>query len=789
MKALKRTLILCLALFLVLGAVACAPVMNTDETNEASASDSASDSSSESNSESLSDTGSDYADTEDTADITDYSDITEQPITSDTEGADTSTESSTPSESETSQPTSETDTVQNIEGTGPSTGIDLSNYTIITEPENTYANTAATMLTTLLSKKGITLSTDQTNENVILIGNGSSVDAKEVALTLDGTNKDHIIKFTDKKIIITSKSDATLSEACDIFYNTYIKALSGSSLTVKDGATTIAMSPDFAVLAFNKNMQYEIVYGNVNDNIKNKVNTDILPILKSVCGTTNIKVGAKYDDTKSQIIIGSSFIYAETKTALNSMKSNEYAVKKINNKVIVAGKSTDTTMLAVDILKNILTAAKAINNTKGTFAINLSKTYVEEYSVALANLPNFTGGTLKNTYTIGTGITQKYYTGADKTKIKNYANQLSYLGYPITEENTRNGNLFLTCYGKGGVISFSYLRYNSSLSIVFDSLSTSVYKASEPTYKKVTDTSIAVMSLDYDCGTQTVSNGKYDASGMSYVITLEDGRYVIFDGGYGKTGSKDYINLFNYLKNNNKRPDKKIIIAAWIFTHDHSDHHGVFTPFTQNYASQVELQYYIQNCGEKSRFDQQPSGWVNGGLISHLIPYYKNAKKIIPHTGQKITFCNTTFELMSTHENHAPDLVELVNDASLIFRMETKGVSALFLADTEAQTTSRLINMYGSTLKSDIMQIAHHGFSGGSVALYELINPTWSLWPTSQECFNQRTTGGGNGNAQTQNKWVRDHTTCYIGDGDMEILSIVGGTTKIKVTMVAPQWS
>ena len=130
--------------------------------------------------------------------------------------------------------------------------------------------------------------------------------------------------------------------------------------------------------------------------------------------------------------------------------------------------------------------------------------------------------------------------------------------------------------------------------------------------------------------------------------------------------------------------------------------------------------------------------------------------------------------------------MEYINDSSIILRMTANGVKTLFLADAEAQTTNLLNNMYGSTLKSDIMQIAHHGFSGGSTALYQKVAPKWTLWPTSQECFNQRTNGGGNGNAQAQNKWARQNSTCYVGDDNIEILTFVGGSSKISVTTCAP---
>lgn len=413
--------------------------------------------------------------------------------------------------------------------------------------------------------------------------------------------------------------------------------------------------------------------------------------------------------------------------------------------------------------------------------------------ISLTDIPKFTGGKYSKTYNIGDETSQLYYTRVNKESIADYVSLLSSLGYEKVEENATNDNLFISCYGKNGLVHLSYLNYNKTLSVILDPLKNSVYKIAEPEYQKVTDTSLAIMSLDYENTEATISENVHDASGMSYVVTLEDGRYVIFDGGYWHKSSngaaRDACALYNFLKDNNKRPDKKIVIAAWIFTHDHSDHHGAFSTFCDyGYADKVELQYYIQNFGDKSRYKQQPSGWLSSGIPDLIKENFKDAKKITPHTGQKITFCNTTFELVSSHENHVPSLVEWVNDASLIFRMEANGIKTLFLADAEAQTTRSLVNIYDASIKSDIVQVAHHGYSGGSINFYKLVAPSYSLWSTSQSCFEERTTGGGNGNAQAQNQWLRENTTCYVGDGDIEILTFIGGTAKITTEKYSPNW-
>lgn len=675
--------------------------------------------------------------------------------------------------------------IENIEGTGEETKNDFSRYSIIANKNNAAEMDAATALSAKLTEKGFSLQINKSSIYEIIIGDSMIPEAKQTLQELNASTKDYIVKFLGTKIIIMAKNKLALTEACDTFYETYIKPMKNKSLTVKDGTTTFGIAQSIAILSIGGISQYEIVFGNVSASVKTKAE-ELVTLIKAMAGVTEVKSGATYNKAKKQILIGPS-AFSETAAAIKTLQPSQCVVSKTESKIVVSGKNDESTISAITKFMDIINKAKAYNTKKGDYALAISGAILDTFCAPLSSVPRFTGGVYSTTYPSGAGITQQYYTSASANKLNDYVTQIEHLGYKKTEDNSINGNRFITCYGKNGLVHISYLNHNKTVTVILDSLSGAVYKESEPAYTKVTETSLAVMTLDYDT-TQDKIGSNYDASGMSYVITLEDGRYIVIDGGYG--GAKDHHILFNYLKNNNKRKDGKIVIAAWVFTHDHSDHYGCFVDFSSTYGTRVTLQYYLMNCGDKSRYSQTPSGWLpgtskDGGLPHYCLNvYFKDAKKIVPHTGQKITFCNTTFEVMSTQESHTPSKMEWVNDSSIILRMNANGVKTIFLADAESQTTNLLNNMYGSTLKSDIMQIAHHGYSGGSTTLYQRIAPKYTLWPTSQECFNQRTTGGGNGNAQSQNRWARNNSTCFVGDDNIEILSFAGGT--VSVTTCAP---
>jgi hypothetical protein len=77
--------------------------------------------------------------------------------------------------------------------------------------------------------------------------------------------------------------------------------------------------------------------------------------------------------------------------------------------------------------------------------------------------------------------------------------------------------------------------------------------------------------------------------GMSYVIRLSDGRFIVIDG--GRHFAPDRKRLFDCLTEGSA--GEKPIIAAWILTHPHSDHYICYIGFMEEYGESVEVERYI----------------------------------------------------------------------------------------------------------------------------------------------------------------------------------------------------
>lgn len=229
--------------------------------------------------------------------------------------------------------------------------------------------------------------------------------------------------------------------------------------------------------------------------------------------------------------------------------------------------------------------------------------------------------------------------------------------------------------------------------------------------------------------------------GLSYVIRLSDGRFIVIDGGCPLRLDED--SLFHSLKRG--ATTETPVVAAWIMTHPHSDHFLAFNGFMDRYGDQVkvekallnfpdadDLEHYPGLSGDDKRYENNISATVNIPVM------YENFKKAgapvyIAHTGQKYRVGDAAIEVLASMDDTI-HLSQNINAASLILRMELGGQVIIWGADGSFQI-SRLPDRYGDYLKADILQIPHHGFgcsgADGEMRGYDLIQPTVCLLPVS----------------------------------------------------------
>ena len=388
--------------------------------------------------------------------------------------------------------------------------------------------------------------------------------------------------------------------------------------------------------------------------------------------------------------------------------------------------------------------------------------------------PEGEGITLHNTMDDGEDCLQYLYTGdgVNAAAFDAYCNTLKSAGYVTISQNEIEGSKFATLVNSTeGIMlyvaldmfthkdeydpNYSQIHYDYAflhskvLRIV--SSSTASKTVSVPTnailkkptsWQKKTDSAITAVGL----APSTI--------GMSYVVTLEDGSFILFDGG---TGGKDAGDPVGYLYDLVKALYADIYgheptssdpahIAAWVITHSHGDHYGNACTFMSRYGKQVKLDYIIGNwpaSNEAYIVDSGDNGYMGTeGRIASLIQS-TGATYLKVHTGQKYYFANIEIEVLMTYEDHNPFRIDNSNDANNVLRFSmystanpsSNPTTVLWLGDSNRQQSRWMCAMYGSYLKSDIVQLGHHGNVGCDIELYDSAKPETILMPNSLSSY------------------------------------------------------
>jgi hypothetical protein len=259
--------------------------------------------------------------------------------------------------------------------------------------------------------------------------------------------------------------------------------------------------------------------------------------------------------------------------------------------------------------------------------------------------------------------------------------------------------------------------------------------------------------------------------GLSYIITLEDGTYMLFDGGAGIGTTDNHVNLWRLLNQlhtrvwGDKAATTKIHIRAWMLTHEHMDHFTVFKNFQNTYGGQYQLDYFLFNATSKSENVNcdNPESVIRNNMAE--LQRKGGFKYIKAHTGQTFYFANVKIEIMATHEDTYPKMLEYFNNSTTIFKTTMKSTDAqgntresdcIWLGDEERIGGRRLRGLWGENLKAEMVQVAHHGGNGTDEFVYRLIDPKVVWFPN-----NNRYTASAND--QNHKTWCRhvSWVICY----------------------------
>lgn len=235
----------------------------------------------------------------------------------------------------------------------------------------------------------------------------------------------------------------------------------------------------------------------------------------------------------------------------------------------------------------------------------------------------------------------------------------------------------------------------------------------------------------------------------SYLIKTPNNKIIMIDGGSNTYMEKAYLPSAIRAILGLKEGDY-FEIDAWFFSHGHNDHYGEFIMMMKEYDKysnyKVNNFYFDFPDFENSTltesdyslkdflsFKNALNTYAKVNDIEFSGDYYNvlNGKVINQQSVNKgliLEIDNVLFDVLQTWD----ETDEQVNANSLVIRVSEKNKktqTCLFLNDASVNSGNRLLNTYGEKLKSDIVQMAHHGQAGVDKNVYDAVNAKIRLWP------------------------------------------------------------
>lgn len=212
-----------------------------------------------------------------------------------------------------------------------------------------------------------------------------------------------------------------------------------------------------------------------------------------------------------------------------------------------------------------------------------------------------------------------------------------------------------------------------------------------------------------------------DGQNMSFLLQTNQGEVIVIDGGL----DQDADHLVETIQGMGGR------VSAWLITHPHSDHVGALTNILNRNPVPVQIDqiycYFLtREQYEKGDHMGRMSDYDNLMAAFSRFPAEKLHMQLT--RGQKITVDNAEITVMN--EPLYTDY-NTFNNSSIAYRIDINGKRLMFLGDMGWEPGTRLIRMWDyKELKSDVVQMAHHGQDGAEENLYQVLHPEICFWPT-----------------------------------------------------------
>ena len=542
-----------------------------------------------------------------------------------------------------------------------------------------------------------------------------------------------VIKVLENKIVILGSDNLYTVMAMDYFLQSYATNIEkNKKLTVNEnvwacGLESIVLA-DSTYTKENMSQVYTYVWrdglGAVPDPYSN-LSTDVTVPSYTELPTTitkNIvekmvdlaKLSVKYFPTATdattnerEVLVGITS-REETKEALSEIDEGQYIITVRGERVVFTAWSNAVLKQAVSAYDDLI--AEATKKAEdGAVKVLLPRGFrligeVDHEWVTDFPKPSAEGVTLYNTMD-NNGSLQYLYrgTGVNKAAFNAYCEELLAAGYTEVQATYADQAIFKlfkdTAKDVALYVAYNpyahkddYAEYDNTIIKQIDKkvidpydfeasiriISSTVENAQFPEEKL-----LAPSEYTYQTASAITSVPLYsNAVGHCYIITLEDGSFIVYDGGNVNKGSREQDTLWNLLNELHEQVwgeeptrEKPIRIAAWILSHVHVDHYRAFSYMLKEYGptGKICVDYMIANIPSAESYADglgEVSTAMTPSIIKGLQASVTGGFKLLkPHTGMKFYIANVEFETITTWEDLNPVRWSNSNDSNTVLRM------------------------------------------------------------------------------------------------------------------------
>jgi beta-lactamase superfamily II metal-dependent hydrolase len=230
----------------------------------------------------------------------------------------------------------------------------------------------------------------------------------------------------------------------------------------------------------------------------------------------------------------------------------------------------------------------------------------------------------------------------------------------------------------------------------------------------------------------------------SFILKTREGKIIVIDGGHGE----ELPRLIECLKE--VSGEEVPTVSAWLFSHLHDDHHGAYLRMVRDeeWHGKVTVKEVYHHFLPREFYTD-----ITKEASAHFGPEYDaimGSDKTLGATlhtvkvGDRITVDEIDFDVL-----HIPDISfgkqMNVNDTSVVYKMTyDKGQTVMFLGDAEWIGSNDLVDNHAAELKSDIVQVGHHGCGSCSDECYRLIGAKVYIWQCGERFWYQESGEGTN---------------------------------------------